>query len=128
MVLDVPEKIRQEDRERHRTADPEPVSGERAALRSQEQAEDETSAEDQHRVFVFDANARQHAKRDPQLLVTGLDDTDEQVRASEPEQRLQWRHREEIDAGENPRGNQDREGGETPRKPVSPEVASGQGG
>ncbi len=57
VVLNVPQQIRQEDQESERAADPEPATRERAALRSQPQADHDAGPEDQHGVLVFEPDS-----------------------------------------------------------------------
>ena len=109
MVLDVPQEIRQEDQESDRAADPDPGARERAALRSQHQADHDAGAEDQHGVLVFEADSRQDAEPDPEFRVAGLDDADEQVGATHPEQRLERVHGQQAVRGEECRRHQGRE-------------------
>ena len=71
-VLDIPKQIPQKNQERDCARDPEPRAGKQAALRSQEQAENNASSEHQHGVLVFEAQSREDAKPNPELLVARI--------------------------------------------------------
>jgi hypothetical protein len=90
-MLDTPQQIRQEDEERDRAGDPEPGAGKHAALRSQDQAEDDAGSKDQHGILVFQAESREDAEPDPELLVAGFHNAYQQPGATHPEQRQRSR-------------------------------------
>ena len=100
----------------------------RTALRSQEQADDDAGAEDQHGVLVFEAESRQDAEPDPELLVAGFHDADQQPGAAHPEQRLECVHGQQVVGGENTRRDQRGERGEALGKPLAAQFAGDQGG
>ncbi len=95
-VVDVPDHVRQEDQQGERPTEPDPRPREGAPLRAQQDADHEGEGEDGHRVLVLQAHAGEKAEPQPQPLVAGLDDADEDVRAPRPEQRLEGVHREEV--------------------------------
>lgn len=58
LVMDVPHEIRRKNQECDGAPDPEPAVGKPAALRSQDQAQENAATEDQHGVLVFQPDSR----------------------------------------------------------------------
>ena len=60
--------------------------GESLAPGREQQSHDDAHPEHGHRIFVFQADACQHTEPQPQLLITGLDDANDDRGAAHPEE------------------------------------------
>src|SRR6266480_3106090 len=98
---DVPQQVRQKNEQRDRAADPEPRASKHTPMRGHEQAETHGGAEDQHRIFVFEAESGDDSEPDPELFVAGFDNAYQQPGAAYPEQRLESVHSQQIVPSEN---------------------------
>ena len=94
-VPDLPEHVREEEKQGDRAADPDPSLAELAALGRQDERDDDGRAEEERRVLVLEAQSREDAERDPPARVSGPDDANEREDAAHPEERLEAVHRHE---------------------------------
>ena len=85
VVLDVPEHVGKEDEEGGDSAEPDPLIEEDAPLLGQQQADDDTQAEDSNGVFLFQAKTRNQAKPEPVAWLIALDGEEGEVGAAHPE-------------------------------------------
>ena len=127
-MLHVPDHVREEDQEGDRPAEPDPGPREGASLRAQQDADHQGERVDRHRVLVLQAEAGEKAEPQPQLLVAGPDDADEDVRAPRPEQRLECVHREEVVHHDVDEGERARDGREAHREPPAAHLAGQEAG
>src|SRR5438477_5553223 len=85
VVLDVPEHVGKEDEEGSDSAKPDPLIEEDAPLLGQQQADDDTKAEDGNGVFLFQAKTRNQAKPEPVSWTISVDGQDGEVGATHPQ-------------------------------------------
>ncbi len=89
VVPDVPEQVGQENEEGSESAQPDPLIEEDAALFGQQQADDDTKAEDGNGIFLFQAKTCDQAKPEPVAWLIVLDGADGEVGTAHPEVRFQ---------------------------------------
>src|ERR1022692_636824 len=82
------------------------------ALGSEQKTRHQREAEDQHGVLGFETQAGEQSKIDPEFLVAGLDDANEEQRAPHPAERLEGVNVEEMIQGQDAGSQQDAQGGE----------------
>ena len=66
------------------------------ALRREQQRDENAGSEERRGMFVFEAESQQNAKPKPKGVRATVDNPDQQINASHPEQRLKRVHREKI--------------------------------
>src|ERR1019366_1853 len=112
VMLDVPEQIGQEEQERQQSGEQYPAVEQMLALGSEQKTRHQREAEDQHGVLGFETQAGEQSKIDPEFLVAGLDDANEEQRAPHPAERLEGVYVEGMIQGQEAGSQQDAQGGE----------------
>src|SRR5271154_6253806 len=84
VVVEVPEQIRKKNQERGDAAEPEPFVEQKASLRGEEQADYDSEAKERDGVFLFESDARYHAKPKPITGVVAFYGQVREVRAAHP--------------------------------------------
>ena len=128
--MNVPEEVRQENQKSDGAGDPDPFVGEGLTFRCEQQSDDNTQPEHGYRIFVLQADARQHAEPQPQLLVAGLDNADDDGGATHPEEGLEVVGAEQVAVDDEHRRNRNRQSPKSHRKASSAELVrlvSGEG-
>ena len=124
MVVNLPEKIGQRERDHDGYGHPEPAAGENPALRREHQGDQHRDKEENFIGLVFEAEAGAYAEHDPPVpddalrIREGLrlDDANEGERAGQPEDGLEGIHREiavdaQVDARDRDAQHSERSGG-----------------
>src|SRR5216684_8444283 len=89
VMLDVPDEIGKEYQESEQAAEPDPRLEEHGAMLGKQQAHDHTGGEEDDAILILKRHARDESEPQPQFLIAGLDDADQDQRASRPGQRFE---------------------------------------
>jgi hypothetical protein len=123
-VSDLPDQVGKKQESRDRAADPDPSPAELAAFGREKKSDRHGAAEEQHRMFVLEAEPREETERDPVPRVAGAHDPDERPDAAHPEERFERIHRHQAVDGEEDGREQGAEAGERLREPAASELTS----
>src|SRR5258707_14322371 len=96
LMLDVPDEIGKEYQEGDQASEPDPRLEERGTLFGKQQSRDHARCEEDDPILVLKRYSCDEAEPQPQFLVAGLDDADQDQRASRPSQRLEGVHRDVV--------------------------------
>src|SRR5260370_20805761 len=91
VMLDVPDEIGKEYQEGDQASEPDPRLEEHGALFRKQQARDHARCEEDDAILVLKRYPCDEAEPQPQFLVVGLEDPDQDQSASRPGQRLDGR-------------------------------------
>ncbi len=122
-VAGFPKQVWQENRERDGTAEPNPFRTEQMSPSREQESHHESEAEDQHAVFIFEADTGDRSEGQPQLRRCALDDQDRDPGTEQPEKRLEGVHGKEAVESEIGRREQNRRGGQKLRQKTAAEIA-----
>src|SRR6516162_2061867 len=125
-MVDVPQQVWQEDHQCKGSTDPDPRRPEESALWRHQKAGYNAEAKDQHRMLVLQPDSSHQAKPKPEFLVASLDDSNEYVGGTTPEEWFESVHGEQIVRGEKTWRDQCRQGGHALRKASASQLASEQ--
>src|SRR5712692_667821 len=85
VMLDVPDEIGKEYQEREQAAEPYPRLEEHGAMLGKQQARDHAGGEEDDAILVLKRYARDEAEPQPQFLIAGLYDPDQDQCATHPQ-------------------------------------------
>src|SRR5260370_15978416 len=89
LMLDVPDEIGREDQEGDQASEPDQRLEDHGAMFGKQQTRDHAGCEEDDPIFVLKRYSCDEAEPQPQFLVAGLEDADQDQRASRPSQRLE---------------------------------------
>src|SRR5260370_38352117 len=93
LMLDVPDEIGKEYQEGDQASEPDPRLEERGTLFGKQQSRDHARCEEDDPILVLKPYSCDEAEPQPQFLVAGLDDADQDQPASPPSPRPEGAHR-----------------------------------
>src|SRR2546427_8828004 len=118
-VSDFPNHVGQKNQEGREPAEPNPRPAEIANRGSQEKAQENSRAEEQHRMLVKHADSRNPAEQEPQALRASIQNAQQDCGAKHPQYRLESIHGEKIVEGQINRRQQDGSSGEDAVQPAA---------
>jgi hypothetical protein len=127
-VLNLPDQIRQSQREGDCHRDPEPFLAKQFSLVSRGQSNEERGHKEDGGMFVLDPEPNQYAEPDQQLWICAINDPQQHVDAAHPEERFQRVHRIAGGTADNDRCQHHRSAGEKRGKALTAKFPHEQAG
>jgi hypothetical protein len=112
-MLPLPDDVGQKDRQRDRSAEPDPGLEQLAAQRRGDDGNSDCGAEEEGRMLILEPKTGEDAEQDPETRVAAANDADQYQDAAHPEERFEGVHRQDAVDHQVDRGDDDSETGKS---------------